>query len=374
MTDLAFWRGRRVVVTGHTGFKGAWLSLLLRHLGAEVTGYALEPPSEPSLFDLARVAELVRDVRGDLRDLDCLYTTIDTARPEVVFHLAAQALVRPSYDDPVGTFATNVQGTVHLLDAVRRTPGVRAVVVVTSDKCYENREWIWPYREDEAMGGHDPYSASKGCAELVTAAFRRSFFTDADAPRVASARAGNVVGGGDWGADRLVPDLVRSIVSGTPLHLRSPGAVRPWQHVLEALAGYLLLAERLAGPDGAPCAEGWNFGPSQDDARTVGWIVERMARRWRETTGNVVEHTRAEGPQPHEASLLRLDATKARSLLGWRPCLELGECIDWIVDWTHRWRAGDDPRAVTLEQIERFLALDASAGFESPNRTSEAKH
>lgn len=366
----AAWRGRRVLVTGHTGFKGSWLALWLCRLGAEVTGYALAPPSDPSLFELADVERDIRSVRGDVRDLDHLVRVVEEATPEVVFHLAAQALVRPSYADPVETLSTNVMGTVHLFEAVRRAAtdagGPRAVVNVTSDKCYENREWVWPYREVEPMGGHDPYSASKGCAELLTAAYRSSFFTprdgivDDDGVAVASARAGNVIGGGDWAADRLIPDLVRAISAGEPLGIRRPDAVRPWQHVLDALAGYLDLAEHLLGhgPDERRnYAEGWNFGPADNDARTVGWIVERLVERWNETTGEAIDVELDPGPHPHEAGLLRLDASKARARLGWRPRLDLGTALDWIVEWHAAQLRGDDVRSLSESQIERYQAL-----------------
>lgn len=354
----ATWRGRRVLVTGHTGFKGAWLCLFLRQLGAEVAGYALEPPSVPSLWDLADVAEGMTSVHGDVRDFDGIYGRIRTFEPEVVFHLAAQSLVRPSYEDPIETYSTNVMGTVHVLEAIRWTKSVRAAVMVTSDKCYENREWVWPYRENEAMGGYDPYSSTKGCAEIVTAAYRRSFFAaEKDgAAAVASARAGNVIGGGDWAKDRLIPDLVRGLVDADPIHIRSPKAIRPWQHVLDALAGYLLLAESLLGEDGARFAEGWNFGPAPSDVRPVEWIVERLVERWREAVGEVIEPTLDPGPHPHEATFLELDSSKARKLLDWRPRLDLGEALDWIVEWTRVHRLGGDVRQVCEEQIERYRA------------------
>ncbi|MEO1087378.1 MAG: CDP-glucose 4,6-dehydratase [Acidobacteriota bacterium] len=350
------WRGRRVVVTGHTGFKGAWLSLWLQRLGAEVTGYALAPPSNPSLFDLAGVAEGMRSVRGDVRDLDALLKVFREVKPEVVLHLGAQALVRPGYEQPVETFAANVMGTVHVLEAVRRTPGVEAAVVVTSDKCYENREWLWSYREDEPMGGKDPYSSSKGCAELVTASYRDSFFSGRGMPAVGSARAGNVIGGGDWALDRLIPDIVRGILAGRDVHIRNPHAIRPWQHVLEALDGYLLLAERLV-EEGAAVAEGWNFGPAEDDARPVGWVVERLVDAWQRTSGEEVAWSMADGDQPPEANLLKLDATKARVRLGWRPRLDLLSALDWIVEWTRCYQREGSVRSLTEEQIGRYEVL-----------------
>jgi CDP-glucose 4,6-dehydratase len=355
VTGTGPWAGRRVLVTGHTGFKGSWLSLWLHQLGAEVTGFALPPPTDPSLFEAARVAGLVTHVEGDVRDPDALARVVEAARPEVVFHLAAQPLVRLSYDQPVETFATNVMGTVHAMEAARRVGGVRAFVCITTDKCYENREWVWPYRENEAMGGHDPYSASKGAAELAVAAYRRSYFSGTDAGGellLASVRAGNVIGGGDWALDRLVPDLVRAFEAGRAPEIRLPGSVRPWQHVLEALGGYLLIAERMLAGDRA-MADAWNFGPADDDARPVSWIVERMRAAWGGDAAAPVPFT---GAVPHEAGLLRLDCSKARVGLGWRPALPLGDALGWIVDWHKRVRAGDDARAVTLEQVANYRA------------------
>ncbi|NIJ36043.1 CDP-glucose 4,6-dehydratase [Sphingopyxis panaciterrae] len=344
------WAGRRVLVTGHTGFKGSWLSLWLHALGAKVTGFALPPPTDPSLFTAAGIDGLLTHVEGDVRDAAALHRTVETCRPEVIFHLAAQPLVRLSYREPVETYATNVMGTVHLLDAARRVPGVQAIVCITSDKCYENREWIWPYRESDAMGGHDPYSSSKGCAELVVSAWRNSFFSG-EGPLLASARAGNVIGGGDWADDRLVPDLIRALASGTAPLIRSPGSVRPWQHVLEALHGYLLLAERLFAGERA-FADGWNFGPSDEDARPVSWIVERLQAAW----GDCEAVRPDTGPRPHEASLLRLDSSKARTALGWRPVLPLDSALEWISDWHRAVAAGSNARAVTIDQIARYGA------------------
>ncbi|MDR3220765.1 MAG: CDP-glucose 4,6-dehydratase, partial [Candidatus Accumulibacter sp.] len=275
-----FWQGKRVLLTGHTGFKGSWLALWLSRLGAQVTGFALPPPTEPSLFDLARIGECLSSVIADIRDADAIHQAVREAQPEIIFHLAAQPLVRQSYLDPVETYATNVMGLVHLFEAVRQSGSARALVNVTSDKCYENREWLWGYREDETLGGHDPYSNSKACAELVTAAYRKSFFNRQDPPIfVATARAGNVIGGGDWARDRLLPDILNAIAAGTPVRIRHPDAIRPWQHVLEPLRGYLMLAEQLYR-DGAACARAWNFGPADEDARPVRWIVERIAAKW----------------------------------------------------------------------------------------------
>jgi CDP-glucose 4,6-dehydratase len=349
------WQGRRVFLTGHTGFKGAWLALWLHQVGAEVTGFALPPPTEPSLFARAGVGDTLTHVVGDIRDLGAVTAAMREARPEVVFHLAAQPLVRLSYEEPVETYATNVMGTVHVLEAARRSRDVKAFVCITTDKCYENREWVWPYRESDPMGGHDPYSSSKGAAELVVAAYRRSFM-DAAGIGVASVRAGNVIGGGDWAADRLIPDLVHAFGRGEAPAIRSPGAVRPWQHVLEALGGYLLIAERLlAGEPGF--ADAWNFGPADDDARPVSWIVERLRAAW---GGGAAAPAPWTGTVPHEAGLLRLDTSKARAQLGWRPALPLGEALEWIVDWHRRTAAGEDARTVTMEQI---AAYRARAGF-----------
>lgn len=350
------WRGRRVLVTGHTGFKGSWLSLWLATMGARVTGLALDPPSSPSLFDAARIDGLVDHLTGDIRDLATVRAAIDRAQPEVIFHLAAQPLVRLSYSEPVETYATNVMGTVHVLEAARQAGGVRAIVSVTSDKCYANREWDWPYRESDPMGGHDPYSSSKGCAELVTAAYRASYF-EHDGPLVASVRAGNVIGGGDWAADRLVPDLVRAFEAGVAPLIRAPDAVRPWQHVLEALGGYLMIAERLLAGE-RRFADAWNFGPGDEDARPVRWIVDRMRLAW---AGGAAPAALDTGPQPHEAGLLRLDSSRARAALGWRPALTLGETIDWIVAWHKAVGAGEDARRVTIDQIAHYASASTRA-------------
>ncbi|MET0307462.1 MAG: CDP-glucose 4,6-dehydratase [Sphingomonas sp.] len=349
--NAAAWSGRRVLVTGHTGFKGSWLSLWLHALGAEVTGFALPAPTVPSLFETARIDALLTHIEGDVRDMAAVRAAVEAARPEMIFHLAAQPLVRASYDDPVGTYATNVMGTAHVLEAARLVPGVRAVVCVTSDKCYENREWVWPYRETDPMGGHDPYSSSKGCAELVIAAYRRSFFSG-EGPAIASVRAGNVIGGGDWAADRLIPDLLRAFEAGRAPLIRSPDAVRPWQHVLEALGGYLAIAERLMAGD-TRFAEGWNFGPSDDDARPVSWIVERMYAAW----GGASEPRVDDGSRPHEAGLLRLDCSKVRSALGWRPALALEQALEWVVAWQRAVAEGGDAREVSLAQIATYARL-----------------
>jgi CDP-glucose 4,6-dehydratase len=350
----AFWSARRVLVTGHTGFKGGWLSLWLQRWGAEVTGYALAPPTEPSLFETARVGEGIQSVLGDVRDFAALRATMANCRPEIVFHLAAQPLVVPSYHQPVETYATNIMGTVHLLEAVRQVGGVRAVVNVTSDKCYANREWLWGYRENEPMGGDDPYSSSKGCAELVTAAYRASFFPPAAYAQhgvaLASARAGNVIGGGDWAHYRLIPDLMRAFQSGRPALIRCPEAVRPWQHVLEPISGYLTLAERLC-VQGPAFADGWNFGPAETDARPVHWLADRLAALW----GNGAKWVTDGEPHPHEAHYLKLDCAKAWEQLSWAPRWDLARALAETVNWYQAHQAGADMQMATLAQIERFV-------------------
>ncbi|MBK7137199.1 MAG: CDP-glucose 4,6-dehydratase [Rhodocyclales bacterium] len=352
VVNPAFWRGRRVFLTGHTGFKGGWLSLWLAELGAEVHGYALAPPTEPNLFTTAGVEKrLAASTLADIRDAAKLEQAMQAARPEVVLHLAAQPLVRQSYAEPVETFAVNVMGTVNLLEAVRRTPGVKAVVNVTTDKCYENREWVWPYRENEALGGHDPYSSSKACSELVTAAWRRSFL-DAAGVQLASARAGNVIGGGDWAADRLLPDFLRSLDAGKPLVVRSPQATRPWQHVLEPLSGYRMLAERLC-TEGAAFTEAWNFGPDEADTRPVQWIVEALCARMPGAAWQ-----RDASPQPHEAHTLRLDSAKAHARLGWQPRWNLQRALEATLDWHQAWKAGTDMADFSLRQIRAYEATE----------------
>ncbi|MFT4171279.1 MAG: CDP-glucose 4,6-dehydratase [Rhodocyclaceae bacterium] len=352
----SFWEGRRVFLTGHTGFKGSWLSLWLGSMGARVTGYALAPPTSPSLFDSARVGEGMQSIIADVCDAATLSAALREARPEIVIHMAAQALVRYSYDQPVQTYATNVMGTVNVLEAVRQTGGVRAVVVVTSDKCYDNREWPWGYRENEPMGGHDPYSNSKGCAELVTAAYRDSFFAPArwaeHGTAVASARAGNVIGGGDWALDRLVPDLLRGIAAGEEVVIRSPGAIRPWQHVLEPLCGYLTLAERLY-EEGSAFGEGWNFGPHDEDAQPVAWIADALTSMWGPSARYRID---APADAPHEANYLKLDCSKARQRLHWHPRWRLREALVRICDWQRAYLEGQDMHAVTLAQIRQYAA------------------
>jgi len=351
--DPDFWVGKRVFLTGHTGFKGSWLSLWLQKMGAEVAGFALAPPTQPALFDVARVADGMTSIIGDIRDADGLRNALVAADPEIVLHMAAQPLVRASYDDPVGTYATNVMGTVHLLEAVRAAPSVRAAVIVTTDKCYENREWAWGYREDEAMGGYDPYSNSKGCSELVVSAYRRSFFGGAGTAAVASGRAGNVIGGGDWAADRLIPDILRAVIRGDKVTIRNPLSTRPWQHVLEPLSGYLVLAQALWDHPQA-AAEGWNFGPRDEDAKPVQWIVERMCALWEAAGGEDADWTCDESVQPHEANYLKLDISKARSRLHWEPRWSLSQALESIVVWHRAWLAGEDMRAYCHTELERF--------------------
>ncbi len=346
--DPLFWRGKRVLLTGHTGFKGSWLSLWLQQLGAEVQGLALVPQDGHSLFDAARVSEDMASAIGDIRDLAFVVKTMGEFRPDIVIHMAAQPLVRLSYAEPVETYATNVMGTVHLLEAVRQTPGVRVVVNVTTDKCYENKEWTWGYREDEPMGGHDPYSNSKGCAELVSSAYRRSFF-QRGGPALATARAGNVIGGGDWATDRLVPDILRAFERNEPVVIRNPHSTRPWQHVLEPLSGYLTLAQHL-WDGGAAFAEGWNLGPRDEDAKPVQWIVEQLVARW----GQGARWQLDGGNHPHEANFLKLDISKARSRLGWEPRWRLADALQHIVTWHQAWLAGDDVRSLCLAQIAQY--------------------
>lgn len=348
-----FWRGRRVLVTGHTGFKGAWLCWWLAHLGAKVAGFALAPPTSPSLFEASGLAAAIDSVRGDVRDGPALERAFGVHRPEIVFHLAAQSLVRRSYREPIETFATNVLGTVQCLESARRCDAVRAVVLATTDKCYRNRGDGRAYRESDELGGDDPYSASKACAELAAHAYRRSFL-DTGRALAATVRAGNVIGGGDWAEDRLVPDALRAFAAGRPLEVRNPDAVRPWQHVLDPLRGYLALAERLHAGE-RPAATAWNFGPDEGDARPVSWLVDQLADRlgakaaWRHDAG---EH-------PHEAAELALDSGKARAGLGWRPRLPIAEALDWVVDWHKAASAPGSARAATLDQIARYEACAA---------------
>jgi CDP-glucose 4,6-dehydratase len=343
-----FWRGKRVMITGHTGFKGSWLSLWLQSMGANLSGIALEPPTEPALFAVARVAEGMEHHIVDIRDFASVKAHMDGFQPEIVIHMAAQPLVRLSYSQPVETYATNVMGTVHVLEAARHAGSVKAIVNITTDKCYENREWVWGYREEESMGGHDPYSNSKGCAELVSSAYRKSFLKEAGIA-MATARAGNVIGGGDWALDRLVPDVMRALEKHEPVLIRNPHAIRPWQHVLEPLSGYLLLAERLY-IHGQLDAEGWNFGPRDEDARPVQWIVEHLCEQW----SRDASWTLQPGGYPHEASFLKLDISKARQRLQWTPSWTLETALKNITEWHQAWLQGLDMRTVCLNQINKY--------------------
>lgn len=349
-----FWNNKRVLVTGHTGFKGGWLALLLERLGAKVTGLALDPHTTPSFFEMTNLGAGIHSILGDIRDVALLRSTIPSGRFDAVFHLAAQALVRESYKRPLETYATNVMGTANLLDAIRSSC-VQAVVVITSDKCYENHETTTGYVEEDAMGGHDPYSSSKGAAELIVSAYRRSFFQDEEGPKIASARAGNVIGGGDYSEDRLLPDCVRSFQKKQPVPIRNPKAVRSWQHVLEPLDGYLTLAERLI-QDGQEFATGWNFGPEETDARSVLWVAETFAKYWGESAS--IECSAPDGP--HEANLLMLNCQKAARLLQWRPRTHLEEAIAWTAQWYREAFSGKDARQETMRQIETFLHREIS--------------
>lgn len=351
------YKGRKVLLTGHTGFKGSWLCLLLHSLGADVYGYALEPPTNPSLYNEAKIGELMTSFIGDIRDYDNLQKVMQQVQPEIVIHMAAQSLVRESYKNPVETYSINVMGTAHLLEACRHTKSVKAIVNVTTDKCYENREWHWGYRENEPMGGYDPYSNSKGCSELVTSAYRSSYFNSSKYAEhgvaLASARAGNVIGGGDWAYDRLIPDFIRAIIRGEKVKIRSPYAIRPWQHVLEPLSGYLSLCEKLytAGP---AFAEGWNFGPDDSDAKNVEWITHKICELWSNGAAYEIDNT----PQPHEASYLKLDCSKAKTLLGWYPRWNIETTLQMIVDWTKAYQSKFDMRQVSLSQIEKYFLQD----------------
>jgi len=351
--NAGFWRGKRVLLTGHTGFKGSWLTLWLQSMGAQVVGYALAPPTNPSLFDIAKAGKGITSIIGDIRDPEHLRRVFAEHRPEIVIHMAAQPLVRYSYAEPVETYSTNVMGTINLLEVVRCTGSVRAVVNVTTDKCYENREWVWGYRENEAMGGYDPYSSSKGCAELVTAAYRNSYFHPGKYSEhgiaLASGRAGNVIGGGDWAEDRLIPDIMRAIMEGRPVNIRNPQAIRPWQHVLEPLFGYLILAQKLY-EEGATFAEGWNFGPNDEDAKPVQWIAEKLTQIW----GEDASWERDSGEHPHEAHYLKLDCSKAKDRLGWHPRWGLEQALSAIIEWHRAHREGRDMHELTLRQIEAY--------------------
>lgn len=351
--DPSFWAGKRVLLTGQSGFKGTWLWLWLRRLGAVPAGFALEPEAGENLWREIGKSE-DRLWVGDIRDLEALVRRMEAVKPEIVLHLAAQALVRRSYAEPVDTIATNVVGTMNILEAVRRTNSVKVVVSVTTDKVYVNREWVWPYREDDALGGHDPYSASKACAEIVTAAWRQSFLVERGV-KVATARAGNVIGGGDWSADRLIPDCIAALEHAKPILIRNPHSTRPWQHVLDPLCGYLLLVERLFGETGDSFAQAWNFGPDPADVRSVAWVADRMVEAW----GKGARWQRDGQGGPHEAGLLAVDAAKARRYLGWRPRLSLCEALNWTIDWARRHKSGVAAGELILEQIKTYEARAA---------------
>ncbi len=357
MTDLfgGLFKGLNVLITGHTGFKGSWLSMILDRLGAHVSGYALSPPTNPSLFYHADVDRTINSFQGDVRNYQKLSDVIQEVRPELIFHLAAQPLVRYSFQEPVETFSTNVMGTVNLLEACRHQSSVRAVINITTDKCYENREWLWGYREQDQLGGYDPYSNSKACSELVTASYRNSFFNPADFDRhgvvLASARAGNVIGGGDFAEDRLVPDFIRSMMKGELLYIRNPEATRPWQHVLEPLTGYLRLAEQTLrqGPD---FGEAWNFGPEEEDAKNVAWMAERLCNYW----GDDASFRIAGGRHVHETTYLKLDCSKSKNKLAWHPKWNIETTLKTIVDWNKEWIKGADPGRLCIERIEKYFA------------------
>lgn len=351
-----FWEGKRVLLTGHTGFKGSWLSLWLQNLGAIVVGYSLKPPTDPSLFEMAKIARGMTSIVGDVRDLKHLQNIIHEQALEIVIHMAAQSMVRHSYADPVATYDTNVMGTVNTLEAVRNSSTVRAVIIVTSDKCYENKEWVWGYRENDPLGGRDIYSSSKGCAELITSAYRESYFSSAGSSgrkvAIASVRAGNVIGGGDWARDRIIPDTLNAFMQGQPVLLRYPHAIRPWQHVLEPLSGYLTLAEKL-WEGTTDYAGGWNFGPNDEDARPVIWIVQQLAALW----GNSASWELDTAAHPHEAHYLKLDCSRARSMLGWAPKLCLSTALEWVSEWYRAYSSKGDVRNVTESQINRYQNL-----------------
>jgi CDP-glucose 4,6-dehydratase len=351
---LSIYRDRKVLITGHTGFKGSWLCMLLHHLGAKIYGYALEPPTCPSLYEAAKIHESVNSYIADIRDCQTLLKAFSEIQPEIVIHMAAQPLVRNSYKNPVETYSVNVMGTVNLLEVVRHTKSVRAVINVTTDKCYENREWIWGYRENDTIGGYDPYSNSKGCSELVTSSFRNSFFNPADYSKthqvaLASARAGNVIGGGDWAEDRLIPDFIRAIGKNEKVIIRSPYAIRPWQHVLEPLSGYLLLGAKLYS-EGIKYAEGWNFGPDDKDVKPVEWIINTICNLW----GNACYEVDT-NPQSHEATYLKLDCSKAKSQLGWRPRWNIETTLEKIITWTKAYCEGENMRLFCEKQIQEYL-------------------
>lgn len=349
--DHQFWKGKKVLITGHTGFKGSWLSVWLQGKGADVIGLSLSPPSDPNLFELARVSDGMVSIHGDIRNIDEVSAVIDGYRPEIIFHMAAQALVRHSYEAPLETYATNIMGTVNILEAVRLSDAVRVVVNITSDKCYQNKEWYWGYREDEPLGGKDPYSSSKGCAELVISSYRESYFSENNNVMVSSVRAGNVIGGGDWGTDRLVPDVIKAFLDKRTALIRFPNAIRPWQHVLEPLNGYLMLAEKMWR--GNEFSTAWNFGPNDSDAKPVSWIADKLTHLW----GNGAAWIKDSNQHPHEANYLKLDCSKAKKLLNWMPILDIETALEWVVKWYRAFQDSRDMRQVTESEIEHYEAL-----------------
>lgn len=347
-----FWKSKRVLISGHTGFKGSWLSLWLQSLGADVCGISLPQPSEPSLFAEAQVFNGMRHEIADIRDFDAVKSVFQSFNPEIVIHMAAQPLVRRSYQEPIETYETNVMGTINILEASRQAKSVRSIVNVTTDKCYENQEWVWGYREGETMGGHDPYSSSKACSELISSAYRRSFL-NLEGIGLATARAGNVIGGGDWAEDRLVPDILRALADGKAVEVRNPGAIRPWQHVLEPLSGYLQLAEELFIKE-RDVTGAWNFGPNDEDAKSVQWIIENLSAKW----GITAEIKMQSGNKPHEAHFLKLDTSKAKKKLGWEPKWSLNAALDKVIDWQKSWCASEDVRAKCLAQISEYTSKE----------------
>lgn len=357
----SFYKNKKVFITGHTGFKGSWLCLWLHSLGAKVIGYALNPPTDPNLFELCSIDRLVQSTIADVRDGVSLTNAMLVAKPDIVIHMAAQPLVRDSYKIPVETYATNVMGTVNLFEATRHCKTVKAVINVTTDKCYENKEWVWGYRESEPLGGYDPYSNSKACSELVTSAYRSSFFNPKDHAThnvgVASARAGNVIGGGDWASDRLVPDCIRAILKGEKVIIRNPQAIRPWQHVLEPLSGYLMLAQKLY-ENGPRYSEAWNFGPDDSDAKPVEWLLKELCAKWGDNASYAVDT----GKHPHEAHYLKLDCSKAKTVLGWRPLWDLEKAIDSIIEWTKAYAGKRDVTAACMKQIEAYSIEGTAQG------------
>jgi len=353
--DKSFWKGKKVLLTGHTGFKGSWMSLWLNELGAEVSGFSLVPETSPSMFILADIEQKMKSHHiGDIRNIDAIKTVVKECNPEIIIHMAAQPLVLRSYDDPVESYMTNVIGTANVFEAARECSELKAIVNITTDKCYENKEWYWGYRENEAFGGHDPYSSSKACAELVTTTYRKCFFSQ-QGVQLASVRAGNVIGGGDWADNRLIPDLLRSIANGKPVVIRSPKAIRPWQHVLEPIAGYLKLAEKLCTQKGSDFAEGWNFGPYDNDAKPVEWILERLCEKWGDNASWQLDDPNK--IQLHEANYLKLDCSKARKELQWEPQLGLDSALDWIVEWYRAYTQGSNVYDITLSQIQKYQEL-----------------